>query len=788
MPEKSDKSTKFWQELKRRKVLPFLIGYVAACFAIIEFVLNASETFSLPEKILRLLYPLSAIGLPVVILLPWIINRKKKEEGEEDHDHKTETIKEEKKTILHNLPAQLTSFIGRKNEMKVVKELVAEHRLVTLTGTGGCGKTRLACEAVTQLIPDYKDGIWFVDLTPISDGNHVTKEIMEVLDIKEVPNQPIIETLIDQIKNKSQLIILDNCENLIKVCAEIADKLLKSVEGVRILVTSREALNIQGEALVRIPSLSFPDSGTDENIEDVQQYEAIELFTDRAVSGNPGFSLNPQNVSHVVGICQRVAGIPLAIELAATRIRHLGPETILERLNDQFKVLTSSDKTAPERQKTLKTTIDWSYNLLSVQEQLLFCRMSVFAGDFDLEALEGTCSDERVTKDNVINVLSQLVDKSLINIENQADGSIRYKWLMPLQQYSLQKLIESGEEKKQRKKHLVYYLKMAEQAYKEQFDSEFKWINKLELEHDNLIVALNWSFTQSIEEFILLPGYLTWLWRNKSKLQLAVDYLEKALSRDAGKSEAHARNLLGLGQIVLYTGEIPRSIKLLNDSLEIWRKLKNLWEEAVVLGWLGSVISSSDQETALKYREQSLGIARRVGNPGLVRYCLLFLCQQYAHSHQYDRGMPLVEELYDSSIKQEYPFGIYASLHFRSDLVLSTKDYKEAERQYALALETGLKYGIVLYAVMDIQGVAFALSGQSRWAKSIRLDTASREKMKAMGLYIDGLYKFWDEWIETYLQGARKEVGEELTRQYEEEGQAMGFEEAVEYALDLKKD
>jgi predicted ATPase len=556
----------------------------------------------------------------------------------------------------------------------------------------------------------------------------------------------------------------------------------------RILATSREALNIQGEVPWRVPSLSYPDKSLKMDMDEALQYEAVKLFTERAETSKPGFTLNAQNESSVVHICQLVAGIPLAIELAASRTRHLSPKAILERLDGQMKILASSSRIVPERQQTLKATIDWSYDLLSEEEQRFFDRLSVFTGDFSLEAVEDVCSDDRLKKDDVLSVLSQLVDKSLVNIENQEDGSVRYRCLIPLHQYSFQKLSESGEEKKYRKRHLSYYLRIAEKAHEEQFDAELKWQNELETEHDNLIVALNWAFTHSVEEFILLPGYLAWFWRSQSQLQLAVNYLEKALSKDAGKSEAYARTLLGLGMIVFYTGDIPRSIKLLNDSLKIWRRLKNRWEEAIVLGWLGSVLSSTDQETTLEYREQSLEIARKVGKPGLINHSLIFVCQFYAHSQQYDRGMPLVEELYLSSVEHKYPFGIYASLHFKADLVLSTNNYKDAEKQYALALETGLKYGQVLYAVMDIQGVAFALSGQSRWAKSIRLDSAARTKMKAMGLKIDGLYKFWDEWIETYIERAKKEVGEELTQKYEEEGKYMGFEATVKYALDFDKD
>ena len=302
----------------------------------------------------------------------------------------------------HNLPIPTTSFIGREKEMKEVRDLFQKSRLVTLTGAGGCGKTRLAREIAFILIEEYKDGVWFVNLSPITDPDFIAKSIAELLNIKEEPDKPILDTLIDKIKDKSLLLLLDNCEHLVQACAEIAFKLLQSVKGIRILATSREALNIPGEVIWMIPSLSFPAPGSRVVIDEINRYESIKLFTDRAVLGKPGFTVNTQNVSTVAQICSRIEGIPLAIELAATRIRHLGLETILERLKEQFNILSSSDRIAPERQQTLKATIDWSYNLLSEQEQLLFNRLAVFTGDFSLEGAEEVCQDNKLHKEEYI--------------------------------------------------------------------------------------------------------------------------------------------------------------------------------------------------------------------------------------------------------------------------------------------------------------------------------------------------------------------------------------------------
>ncbi len=692
----------------------------------------------------------------------------------------------------HNLPISTTSFVGREKEMKEVRDLFQKSRLITLTGAGGCGKTRLAREIASTLIEEFKDGVWFVNLSPITNPEFIAKSIAEVLSIKEEPDKPIIETLINKISDKSLLILLDNCEHLIQACAEIVDKLLQSVEGIRILATSREALNIYGEVVWMIPSLSFPAPDSKVLIDETDRYESIKLFTDRAALGKPGFKVNTQNVSIVAQICSRMEGIPLAIELAATRIKHLGPETILERLEDQFKILSSSSRIAPGRQQTLKAAIDWSYDLLSEQEQLLFNRLSVFAGDFSLDAAEEVCQDNKLLKEDILFHLSQLVDKSLIIANSQVDGVIRYRFLEPIHQYSLQKLIAGNEEADFRKKHLEYYLKMAKLANEEQFDSEFKWMNNLEHEHDNIIAALNWSFKLFEEEFVLLSGYMAWFWRNHSQIILAIDYLEKALSKVTGKSEAYAQVVSGLGRIysLIETGDRwLRANNFLNQGLTIWRQLKNPREEAIVLSEIGyPYFQSGDFKTALGYIEESLELARKVESPGLVNYCLSNLCQLFVHSKNYERGKPLVEELLISSQKLGQPLGIYSARHYQADCAQGMKEFKEAEKRYGLAIETALNYGYVLWATTDLQGVAFALSGQSRWAKSIRLNSAANEKYRDFRVAIKGMMKFWDEWIENYLEGASKKAGKELTRKYEEEGRRMGFESAIRYALDFDKD
>ncbi len=720
------------------------------------------------------------------------------EDSENKTDKKTQADIEERlgkekqpEAKLHNLPISTTSFIGREKEIKEVRDLFKKSRLITLTGAGGCGKTRLAREIAMTLAEEFRDGVWFINLAPLTDPDMVTKEILKVVTLQEEPGKTVTDSLVYNLKDKSIVLLLDNCEHVINTCAEITEKLLQSAQGVRILATSREALNIPGEVVWSIPLLSVPKQKIINDINDIQRFEAVRLFTDRATTGNPGFALNARNITPIIGICQRVAGIPLAIELAATRVRHLGPEDILERLDDQFRILSSSSRTLPERHQTLKATIDWSYNLLSDEEHILFNRLSVFTGDFSIEAAEEVCSDTRIKKENVLAILSQLVDKSLVLADAQIDDSVRYRCLVPLQQYGLQKLSESGEESKVRKSHLSYYLKLSEQAYNEQFESQLKWISRLTTEHNNLLAALVWSEDNSPSEFVWLSGALGWFWKIHSQSIIASKYLAKALEKVKGKNEAYARVLFGQALNSLYSKEKSdqKIIDNMNECLSIWRKSKNLRDEVWALCELSELYSViGDYETSLEHSEKSLELARKVGDTGLINHCLIYPCGVLVYSKQYGRALPLVQELLETSEKLEYPYGIENARHFLGDCALGHYHFKDAEKLYAQGIEASLKYGWVWLSGCDMQGVAFALSGQSRWEKSLRLDAAAREKIKSLGGSLDGMVQFWDEWIETYIGRAKKKLGEELAAKCEEEGRNLGFEAAIDYALDFERD
>ncbi|MDD4754652.1 MAG: hypothetical protein PHG29_01115, partial [Prolixibacteraceae bacterium] len=405
-------------------------------------------------------------------------------------------------------------------------------------------------------------------------------------------------------------------------------------------------------------------------------------------------------------------------------------------------------------------------------------------------AAEEVCANEILPKERILDLLSQLVEKSMIQTVYLSGQTMRYKLLETLQRFASNLLVEMDEAVQARKRHLEYFTGIAEQAYQEQFESQLVWLTKLKQENYNLNSALNWAEQNCPEEFSILVGYLSWYWVLVPNFLSGKQYLEKALSKGTKGTEAYARNLCGLGYLAFYFKDRDYVFDLLNKSLSLWNGLKNRFEEAIVLNHLSASHQSisKDMEKAIKHSERCLELARTMDKPGLLNNALGYLCISLVHSKQFDKALPYLDELLPSSISLNQPFWISGARHLKSDCALGVKNFREAEKRYVLGVETALKYGILFNAYADLQGIAFALSGQTRWAKSIRLNAVAIEMFKSIGVEIYGIWPLWDEFMDIYIDGARKTVGEELAKQYEDEGLAMGFESAIKYALDFNKD
>jgi predicted ATPase len=397
--------------------------------------------------------------------------------------------------ISNNLPPQLTTFVGRDAVVADIKALVAKHRLVTLTGTGGAGKTRCAIQAGAELLDGSSDGVWLADLTSISDPALVANVIAQALSVQEQPDHAILDTVIAYLRRKQPLVIVDNCEHVIDEARRVAGAILRDCPRVHMLTTSREPLNVAGEEAYRLPSLAVPSDAEIALGSDATRYGAVQLFVDRAISSDKRFVLTEQNAPDVAEICRRLDGLPLAIELAAARVKVLSPQQLARKLDERFRVLTGGDRSALPRQQTMRALIDWSYDLLADDERTLFRKLSIFAGGFTLETASAVCGNDDIDEIAVLDLLSSLVDKSLVHAE--PGNETRYRLLESTRQYAREKLRESGEEARTARAHAAAFVALAEQ-----FDRDFEtatdgvWFAQLESELENRRAALAWALAE----------------------------------------------------------------------------------------------------------------------------------------------------------------------------------------------------------------------------------------------------------------------------------------------------
>ena len=547
--------------------------------------------------------------------------------------------------IPNNLPLQLSTFVGRQRELDKVKSLLAASRLVTLTGPGGSGKTRLALQAAASLLDQFPDGAWLVELASLTNPELVPQAVISALGARELADRMPVESLTAYLRSRQLLLILDNCEHLIEACASLAETLLENCTRLKILATSREAIGITGESAWSVPALSAPDpsrfarlaagsrdaaaapDGVNGNdlLAELMEYEAVRLFVDRASAVQPGFRLTPQNAQAVAQICHRLDGIPLAIELAAARLKSLTVEQVAGRLDDRFSLLTVGSRTAMPRQQTLRATIDWSYDLLPEAERLLLRRLSVFAGEWTLEAAEAVCAGNGIRRSQVLDLLSRLVDKSLVQVEEQ-EQEARYGLLGTIHEYASGKLDSTEERDELLACHLSFFLGLAEAAAPHLHDaSQLDWLDRLSAEHDNLRLALKGALTRGeITHGMLLAGNLCHFWYFRGLWSEGRDWLEHFLKKDTPGEEKRSREamlarskaLAGLAWLQ-DEGESGREVSLYSESLELCRQMDppDHWGEALALRGLAvALYNQGDQEKAAKLFDESLATFREAGD------------------------------------------------------------------------------------------------------------------------------------------------------------------------------
>jgi non-specific serine/threonine protein kinase len=546
------------------------------------------------------------------------------------------------------LPLLLSSFIGREREIVEVRQALLSHRLLTLTGTGGCGKTRLSLEVAAGLVEEFEDHVWLTSLAALSEPSLVPQSVASILGLREQPERALTETITDFLRPRQALLVLDNCEHLIQACTTLAQALLTTCPHLHILATSREAFGVPGEFVWPVPSLAFPDPRHLPPFESLKQYDAIHLFVDRTGDVLPAFVLTSQNAPVVAQICQRLDGIPLAIELAAARMRVLSVEQLAARLDSSFHLLTGGSRTALPRQQTLRATIDWSYDLLSEREQALFHRLSVFAGGFTLEAAEAICAGEKREQHAVLELLSSLVNKSMIVVIERGD-EVRYRLLETIRQYAWEKLTASGEVDGLRLKHAHFFQRLAEMAEPKLKSADRRfWLERLDREHDNLRTAILWLREHgAVESALHLAAALLWFWFFRGHISEARQWVTEtlALREAAGRTPGRAKALFAAGCMAWVQGEYAQAYAHLDESVAIWREVKERQELAYALTLLGVVTELQGDHTAARVlQEESLALFREVGDTWGRALALDWLGYTMRIQRDYARARPLFEE------------------------------------------------------------------------------------------------------------------------------------------------
>ena len=720
----------------------------------------------------------------------------------------------------HNLPAPRTSFVGRQREMVEVKRALAMTRLLTLTGAGGSGKTRLALEVARDLAGAYPDGVRLVELAPLPEGDLVARTVAEAVGVTEQPGRPISDLLVAYLRDREMLLMVDNCEHLVGDTARLVDLFLDACPRLRILATSREPLGVAGELNWSMPTLSVPD-GRSSTVEEVEGHESVRLFAARASYRRRDFSITSENAQAVATICRRLDGIPLAIELAAARVGPLSVGQIAHRLDDSLELLTDGGRTSAPRQRTLRGALDWSHELLDESEKLLFSRLSVFRGGWTLEAAEEVSGGE----EGVLDLLSGLVEKSLVVAEVDGRGGIRYRMLEPIRQYALEKLRESGEAEQIQRRHAEHYLALVESAEPELVGpGQIECFARLDAEQSNIRAALSWSLEQGETELgQRIAGALRDYWFGRGQFGEGRRWLEESLAAgDSGSVAVRIKALDALGLLANCQGDMERAETVAQEGLRLSAEAEvEVHVAASLRGRMGNVATvHEDYERAEEWLEEGLALCQEAGDRRIRTWLLADMTNLALARDDYRRAEEIFEEAISLARELGDALSLGILLNGLSYVFLLQGEHQRAramsEEAVVLSRERGyvgsLVNAIDTLAWVQLQsgdrgraltlhkeGLALSKDQDDRTTAAAYLEglaceaaTAGEARQTAM---LFGQAQALREAAnfsllpgeramhEPYIRAARSRLDEGSWERAFAEGQVMTFEDAVEYAL-----
>ncbi|HNB41563.1 MAG TPA: hypothetical protein PLG52_08685, partial [Anaerolineales bacterium] len=628
----------------------------------------------------------------------------------------------------NNLPTQLSTFIGREKEVAQIKGRMEKNRLVTLTGSGGIGKTRLSIQVASELLAEYPIGVWLVELAPLTDPALVPQSVCAALGVKPEGDTSALDALINYMHEKKILLVVDNCEHLIDACAQLCDSLLHACPELRIIASSREALGIEGENAYRVPSLSLPNPKS--GLQVIEESEAVMLFMERATTILPKFEMTESNAHAIAQICQRLDGIALAIELAASRVKMLKVEQIATRLDDAFRLLTGGSRTALPRHQTLRALIDWSYNLLPEEERTFLRRLSVFMGGWTLEAAETVCGNA-----DALDLLTHLVDKSLVSVDLEHSDKPRYYLLETVRQYAREKMVESEDSSLLRDSHLEYFVKTAEHIAPELYTRKMPyWLDYLETEYANLQASLEWTQERNIDAGLRLCNALFRLWQNRGEFtKEGLEWYKKFLSMNPNKQNAtrawafaHAAELASLQSPTWISPEIQGWFE---ESLNLARELGDEVCIATVLEQLGFIeyMKTGNFDKSRNLLEQSLAMSRRIKYDRGVGFALDWLGTITAEQSDFSSARPLMEEslLILSRIGELRRWGLV--LNRTGRMYEAHGGWNEAQNYYEQALSVANEAQSRIHISLNIESLGSLAIGMGDFDRAISLLEQARK-------------------------------------------------------------
>ena len=683
-------------------------------------------------------------------------------------------------TSPNNLPAEVSSFVGREQQLAELRRLLHRSRLITLTGPGGAGKTRLALRLAGEVLDHYPDGVRLVELAPVTDSRLLEQTVATAFGAREQRRHTIVEVLLQTLATSRTLLVLDGCEHLVESCADLVGRMLQACPRLTVIVTSREPLGLTGEVIWRTPSLTVPPAGDGDRPELLMQSEAVRLFVERARLSRPGLELDSSSSPAVAQICARLEGIPLAIELAAGLARVLTFEDILVRLRDRFRLLTGGSRTALPRHQTLRAAVDWSYGLLSPVEKQLLMELSVFAGGFDLTAAEAVAGSDSVEASDVLPLVSRLVDKSLVVAEPGAAQQTRYRMLDTIREYSYEKLHE-GDEGEIRRRHSHHFLDFCKRGHAElRARNQLDWLNRFTEEEGNIRLAMEWSLVEEPEVALRLVGTMDRYWVMRGHLAEAIDWLDRALETGASNPEPKADAFLARSRMRWIQGDYDGSGRDAESGAQIAETLGPsvaLFSATTLRGVLST--GRGDWNTAARLHETAFQIAWQLRDPWWVGSSLNNLGLIALERGDYEVARSRLEQALDGFRQAGDRFTTALCQDSLARIYIKLQNEEAARRCFQEALVVSAQFRDAVNVSVELEGLAEMELAVNKPERALTLLGAAKVLRAPTGAE---LQPEWKTDVDAGLAAARSKLPRAVADTAWKKGSSMTMDEALRFA------